>query len=87
MHERFGTGPRGEGILVGVAGGFEIGGELLCNGPGPGNEPSQKVTNHQASPAPAGFAEGYEAAQCKACDSGLRHMRSSEQGSDFEEKL
>ena len=29
MHQRFGTGPRGEGILVGVAGGFEVGGELF----------------------------------------------------------
>ena len=74
MHQRFGTGPRGEGMLAGVAGGFEVGGELLCNG-----QPSQKVANHQASHAPAWFAEGDEAAQCKAFDSGLWHMRSSEQ--------
>ena len=29
---------------------------MLCNGLG--NEPSQQVTNHQASRAPAWFAEG-----------------------------
>ena len=67
MHQCFGTSPRGESILVWVAGGFEVGGELLCHGSG--NEPSHKVTNHQASRAPAWLAEGDEAAQRKASDS------------------